>query len=128
MNAFRHFLDSALDRLAQVGAEPGDDEETRHQKALLVLVAIVILPVSGIWAFLYLALGAWTGWVAVLYAIISVVSIGIFARTRNFDLLLNIQLLDICLSPTLSMIPIGGMLPTGGVGIWGILAPLGALV
>ena len=26
------------------------------------------------------------------------------------------------------MIPIGGLLPTGGVGFWGILAPLGALV
>ena len=26
------------------------------------------------------------------------------------------------------MIPIGGLLPTGGVGLWGIMAPLGALV
>ncbi len=55
-------------------------------------------------------------------------SIAVFARTRNFDLLLNIQLLAILLAPTLSMIPIGGFLATGGVGLWGILAPLGALV
>ena len=63
-----------------------------------------------------------------LYAFISVASIAVFARTRDFGLLLNIQLLDIALAPTLSMIPIGGLLPTGGVGFWGILAPLGALV
>ena len=117
-----------LARLAEVGAEPGDDEERRLQKALLILIAILILPIAGIWAVLYLALGAWTGWVAVLYAVISVASIAVFARTRDFGLLLNIQLLDIAMAPTLSMIFIGGFLPTGGVGLWGILAPLGALV
>ena len=37
-------------------------------------------------------------------------------------------LLDILLAPTLSMIPVGGFLASGGVGLWGILAPLGALV
>jgi guanylate cyclase len=117
-----------LARLAEVGAEPGDDEERRLQKALLVLIAIVILPISAIWAVLYLAFGAWTGWIAVLYAVISVASIGVFARTRDFEALLNVQLLAIALAPTLSMIPIGGLLPTGGVGLWGIMAPLGALV
>ena len=128
MTSLRRLLDSTLARLAEVGAEPGDDEETRLRKALLVLIAILILPISGIWATLYLAFGAWTGWVAVLYAAISVASIALFARTRDFRLLLNVQLLDICLAPTLSMAPIGGFLATGGVGLWGILAPLGALV
>jgi guanylate cyclase len=121
-------VDRALVRLADVGADPADDEEQRLQKALLVLIAILILPISAIWAALYLAFGAWTGYVAVIYAVISIVSIVLFARTRNFELLLNIQLLDILLSPTLSMVPIGGFLATGGVGFWGILAPLGALV
>jgi guanylate cyclase len=43
-------------------------------------------------------------------------------------LLLRIQLADILLAPTLSMIALGGFLPGGSPGIWGILAPLGALV
>jgi guanylate cyclase len=121
-------LDAALERLARVGALPTDDDETRLKKALLVLIAILILPISATWAVLYLAFGAWTGLVAVLYALISVASIVLFSRNRDFELLLNIQLLDIVLAPTLSMIAIGGLLPTGGVGFWGILAPLGALV
>jgi adenylate cyclase len=128
VTSLRGLLDLALARLAEIGAEPGDDDETRLQKALLVLIAILILPISGIWAVLYLAFGAWTGWVAVLYAVISMASIAVFARTRDFDQLLNIQLLDIAAAPTLSMTFIGGWLPTGGVGLWGILAPLGALV
>ena len=128
MTSFRRLLDSALARLAEVGAEPGDDEETRLQKALLVLIAILILPIAGTWAVLYLTFGAWTGWVAVLYAIVSVASIAVFARTRDFGMLLNIQLLAIAMAPTLSMAFVGGWLPTGGVGLWGIMAPLGALV
>ncbi len=128
VTSLRRLLDRALLRLAELGADPRDDEETRLRKALLVLIAILILPIAGIWAVLYLAFGAWTGLVAVLYAVISVASIAVFARTRDFGLLLNIQLLDIAMAPTLSMIPIGGLLPTGGVGLWGILAPLGALV
>src|SRR4026207_1425549 len=107
-------LNRVLEPLANVGAAPTDDEETRRLKALLILIAILILPISGIWAALYLAFGAWTGYVALLYAFISVASIAIFARTRNFGLLLNIQLLDIAFAPTLSMIPIGGWLATGG--------------
>jgi adenylate cyclase len=128
MTSLRALLSRTLERLAQVGANPRDDYETRLRKALLILIAILILPIAGIWAVLYLAFGAWTGSIAVLYAVISVTSIVIFARTRDFGLLLNIQLLDIALAPTLSMIPIGGLLATGGVGFWGILAPLGALV
>ncbi|HEX3327396.1 MAG TPA: adenylate/guanylate cyclase domain-containing protein, partial [Actinomycetota bacterium] len=51
-----------------------------------------------------------------------------FSRTRNFDALLRVGQVDILLAPTLSMIPLGGFLSSGGVGLWGILAPLAALV
>ena len=128
MTRLRRAFDDVLVRLATVGADPDDDQDRSLRKALLVLIAILVLPISLIWAALYLAFGAWTGYIAVLYALISIGSIVLFARNRNFELLLNIQLLAILLAPTLSMIPIGGFLPTGGVGLWGILAPLGALV
>jgi guanylate cyclase len=126
--ALRSRLDAVLSRLADVGADPTDDEETRLRKALLVLIAVLILPIAITWAILYLTFGAWSGSVAVLYAAISVTSIAAFARTRDFATLLRVQLAAILLAPTLSMIPIGGFLPSGAVGLWGILAPIGALV
>jgi guanylate cyclase len=52
----------------------------------------------------------------------------LFARTGNARLLLRIQLLDILIAPTISMAPLGGFLGSGAVGLWGLLAPLGALV
>jgi adenylate cyclase len=128
VRSLRAALDAALNRLGTVGADPGDDEQTRLRKALLVLIAVLVLPISFTWWVLYVSFGAPTGWVAFLYALISIASILIFARNRDFGLLLRIQLLDILLAPTLSMIHLGGILPAGGVGLWAILAPLGALV
>jgi adenylate cyclase len=114
--------------LGNIGADPDDDVETRTRKALLVHLAVLILPISLVWGVLYLALGAPSGVVAFAYMVVSVVSIGVFARTRNFELLLRMQLLNITLAPTLSMFPTGGFLSSGAVGLWGILGPLGALV
>jgi guanylate cyclase len=111
-----------------VGADPGDDEDTRLRKGSLVIIAILILPISGIWAWLYLSFGAWSGSIAILYAVVSIASILIFMRTHDFDMLLRIQLTDITLAPTVSMIALGGFMPGGAVGIWGMLGPLGALV
>ena len=51
-----------------------------------------------------------------------------FSRTRSFGPLLTIQLLDVLLMTTLGQMVSGGFLPSGAVGLWGMLAPLGALV
>jgi guanylate cyclase len=119
---------SLLERLGSIGADPNDDQDTRKRKALLVYLAVLILPISLVWGTLYLSLGAVSGVVAYAYFTISAASIGLFALTRNFGLALVIQLLAITLAPTLSMWPTGGFLSSGAVGIWGILGPLGALV
>ena len=128
MNSIRATIGTLLASLARVGADPRDDEETRLRKALLLLICILILPIALIWGTLYLTLGATSGYLAYLYAVILVAAIVVFARTRRADVLLRVQLFDILLAPTLSMIPLGGFLASGGVGLWGILAPLGALV
>jgi adenylate cyclase len=115
-------------RLAQIGADPHDDEDTRASKALLVLISVLILPVSLLWSVLYLAFGSPVGWVPLGYFAVLLASIVVFARTRNFPTFLRVGQVAILLAPTLSMIPLGGFLDAGGVGLWGILAPLGALV
>jgi guanylate cyclase len=128
VSSLRNVGEAALARLAQIGADPRDDEETRLGKALLVLISVLILPVSLVWGALYLAFGAPVGFVPLLYFTVLLCAIVVFANTRDFALLLRVGLLDILLAPTLSMIPLGGFLASGGVGLWGILAPLGALV
>ena len=72
-------------RLALIGADPHDDEDTRASKALLVLISVLILPVSLLWAALYLAFGSPVGWVPLGYFVVLLASIVVFSRTRNFD-------------------------------------------
>ncbi len=114
--------------MARIGADPHDDEELRDQKALLVTISVLILPISAIWGALYLAFGSPIGVVPFVYFAILLGAIVVFSRTRDFDMLLRVGQLDIVFAPTLSMIPLGGFLGAGGVGLWGILAPLAALV
>ena len=84
---------------------------------------------SVVWGILYLAFGSWVGIAPLVYCAISVASLVVFARTKNFQFLLVVQLLDILLAPTAGgQMLVGGFLPSGAVGLWGILAPLGALV
>jgi guanylate cyclase len=121
-------LQDLTERLALVGADPSDDEDLRARKALLVLISVLILPVSALWGTLYLAFGSPVGVVPLVYFGILLGAIAVFSRTRDFPWLLRVGQVDILLAPTLSMIPLGGFLDAGGVGLWGILAPLGALV
>ena len=120
--------DRVTARLSLVGADPRDDEDLRTRKALLVLISALILPVAALWGALYLALGSAVGVVPLVYFGILLGALGVFSRTRDFLWLLRVGQVDILLAPTLSMIPLGGFLDSGGVGLWGILAPLGALV
>ncbi len=122
------WIDKGAALLSRIGADPQDDQELRQKKSLLVLLAVLILPVSAVWGSVYLAFGSPVGIVPYIYFAISVGSLVLFARTRNLRLLLVIQLLDILLTTTAGQMLVGGFLPSGGVGLWGILAPLGALV
>jgi adenylate cyclase len=126
------FIDSIAGRLLEwamtVGADPQDEDEVRVRKALLVLITVMILPIALVWGSLYLALGTQAGIVAYLYFLISAAAIVVFTRSHDADTFLRIELLDILFAPTISMAFVGGFVASGGVGIWGILAPLGALV
>jgi guanylate cyclase len=92
------------------------------------LISVLILPVAALWGALYLAFGSPVGVVPFVYFAVLFGALVAFSRTRDFPRLLFVSQVDILLAPTLSMIPLGGFVEAGGVGLWGILAPLGALV
>jgi guanylate cyclase len=124
----RAIAERILARLARIGADPADDDDLRARKALLVQISVLILPVAAVWGSLYLAFGSPVGVVPFIYFAVLLGAIVVFSRTRDFGPFLYIGQLDILLAPTLSMVPLGGFLDAGGVGLWGILAPIGALV
>ena len=124
----RAVADSVVGRLAVVGADPADDDDLRANKALLVLISVLILPVALLWSVLYLSFGSPVGYVPMVYFAVLLGAVLLFSRNRSFPQLVLVAQVAILLAPTLSMIPLGGFIDSGGVGLWGILAPLGALV
>ena len=128
MEALQRFIQRLLDRAATIGADPRDDDERRLRKALLVLLSVLILPISLVWGTLFLALGAPAGAIAYLYFIVSATALVIYSRTRDIEWLLRVELFAILLAPTISQAFVGGFLASGGVGLWGVLGALGALV
>lgn len=117
-----------FDRVARIGADPADDDDLRLRKALLVFVVLLILPISLVWGGVYLYFGSFVGYVPLVYFFVSVAALVFFVRSRNYEAFLRIELANILISPTISAIPLGGFMGSSAVGIWGIFAPLGALV
>ena len=83
--------------LTGIGADPRDDEDLPQKKSLLVLLAVLILPVSIVWGTCYLAFGSPVGIIPFVYFAVSIGSLLVFAKTRNFVPFLTTQLLDILL-------------------------------
>lgn len=77
---------------------------------------------------LYIGFGSPVGFVPFIYFAVSLGSLVVFGRTRRFQPFLVTQLLDILLTTAAGQMFVGGFQPSGAVGLWGILAPLGALV
>ena len=117
-----------LDRVLSIGADPGDTADERFRKRLLVGVALLILPVAFAWGCVYWAFGepgvALTPWA---YVAGSVISLAVFARTRNFAFLRTAQFLLILVAPALGTILVGGIDESSSVLMWSLLAPLGAV-
>ena len=120
----RHLVDRAL----ALGADPADSPDRRFRKRLLVGIALLILPIGFVWGCVYFAFGepvvALTPWA---YVAGSIVSIAIFARTRNFAFLRTAQLLLILVAPALGVITLGSLDESSSVIVWSFLAPLGAV-
>jgi adenylate cyclase len=116
------------DRALSIGADPRDTADERFRKRLLVGVALIILPIGFVWGSLYWVVGeqevALTPWA---YVTGSMISLAVFARTRNFAFLRTAQLLLILVAPALGMVMLGGLHESSSVILWSLLAPLGAV-
>jgi adenylate cyclase len=117
-----------VERALSIGADPADTSDERFRRRLLVGIALIILPLGFCWGCLYWAFGehavALTPWG---YVVGSIVSLAVFARTRNFAFLRTAQLVLILVLPALGVIMLGGLDEASNVVFWSFLAPLGAV-
>src|SRR3990172_5304347 len=125
----REFGRQAMAFITRIGADPGDPVELRLRKALLVTVALMVLPAGVIWGALYWVAGEPTA--ALLpwtYFVGSLLSLAAFHLARSFVLLRRAQLLLILLVPFLLTLALGGLPPSRAVSGGGVSLPPFALL
>jgi len=116
-------------RIASIGADPNDSEDTRLQKSLLVFSSLMMASMSMGWSFMYFAFREYlAGSIPFTYAILSYLSIGWFARTRQYAFFRSSQLLLPLLLPFFLMLALGGFVASSAVVLWSLTSPMGALL
>jgi adenylate cyclase len=129
VNSFIGILRRLILFIGRIGADRNDIEETRLQKALLVAGSIMFILAGFLWGVLYIALGeTLAGIIPISYAFISLLSVVLLGFTRRYYFFRFSQLLLILLLPFLVMVTLGGFVNSGGVILWSLLSPFGALL
>ena len=74
-----------LGRVLAIGADSGDDEDTRLRTVLLVLAALTIAPLAVLWGLLYwLAGAAAAALIPWAYAVVAILGLAMFAVTQRY--------------------------------------------
>ena len=118
-----------LARALSIGADPGDDEEQRLRKILLLTAAYVILPLAILWGGIYAMAGALgAGLIPWTYAALSALSIGVFAVVRTYWWFGLSQLGLYIVLPFVLMWVLGGFVEGSAVALFASAAPIFAIL
>jgi class 3 adenylate cyclase len=118
-----------IERLRRGGVEPGDSAEIRLNKSLLMLATGLTSLTAVIWAAIYWWLGASVDTsVPMLFQLLLVGNMLIFIASRNFDFFRLSQLALFLFLPFVAQWAMGNFVTASGIVLWGLLAPIGALL
>lgn len=131
ISRYRRRLQATLnEKVRRLGATPDESDEHLLRKKVILIFAAAMSAAGIIWGlfafWLYdsrLAIAPPFG-----YALISLLNVAHFARTRNFPRFRFTQLAISLLLPFLMMIVLGGLIEGSATILWSLLAPLGALL
>ena len=127
--AIRSAIPGALERLAAAGLLPGDGEDERIRKRLLVIAAVVITTLAVIWVITYWAFGLpRSASIPFVYQLVSLTSLIFFIRTKRYQVFRFTQIGLMLLLPAILQISVGGFVASSGVILWSFTAPIAALL
>ncbi|MDP1651757.1 MAG: adenylate/guanylate cyclase domain-containing protein [Rhodocyclaceae bacterium] len=118
-----------LDRLRNAGVEPGDGEELRLNKQLLVFATGLVSAASMLWLAIYWAIGPQFS-VTLPYAfqLLLAGNVVLYIQLRNFDFFRLSQLALFLFAPFVMQWSIGNFITGSGIILWALLAPFGAIL
>jgi len=115
--------------LRNAGIHPDDDAETRLKKSLLIFATGLVCLGSMLWLFLYGQMGPqFSATAPFIFQILLVSNLLFFFHSGNFDLFRYSQLALFLFAPFAVQWGIGNFITASGTSLWGLLAPIGALL
>ena len=118
-----------LTRLVESGYSVDDSADVRLKKTALTLIPLIIGPAAFIWGLIYIYLGHnLSGSIPMSYAVISVLTLLHYFRTRNTWFLEKSQLILVLLLPFFLMWSLGGFFHGSAVMIWALFVPVVAAI
>jgi adenylate cyclase len=122
-------LADVLRRLAELGIDASDSDETRVSKGTFVIFGIAAGLAGAAWTLLYVALGGrpLAASIPIGFTVITVVVLVYYARSRRIRRLPELQMLLMLLLPALLQLSLGGFVKGSAVVVWAFAAPLLAL-
>ncbi len=130
--AWRWLLSQFRSRMSRIGAAPGENDEMRLRRSVVLLFATVMSLAGIIWGIFAVLFYDYAGSLALVppfgYGIVSLLNVLIFARTRHFRRFRFIQLCASLLLPFFMMLLLGGLIQGSATILWSLIAPLGALL
>jgi len=118
-----------MERLRNAGIEPSDGEDLRLNKALLVFATGLISIASMLWLALYWAMGPQlSSTYPLIFQFLLATNVLLYIKTRNFDFFRLSQLALFLFVPFAIQWSIGNFITASGVILWGLLAPIGAVL
>ena len=118
-----------LSSMLETGAHPADSEDLRLQKRMLMTVALLGVFVGLGWGVAYWILGETTAaLIPGSYGVLTAVNILVYRQTGRYKMFRFTQLLFFLVLPFLLQLTLGGFVGASAVIVFGLVAPLGALV
>ena len=120
---------SLLDRLRTAGIDPSDSEELRLNKSLLMFATGLASVASMLWLVIYWSLGPQlSSTLPFAFQILLAVNLAVYIKWGNFDFFRVSQLSLFLFFPFVVQWSIGNFISASGITIWGLLAPVGAIL
>lgn len=120
---------SLLERLRTAGIDPSDSEELRLNKSLLMFATGLASVASMLWLVIYWSLGPQlSSTLPFAFQILLATNLAIYIKWGNFDFFRLSQLALFLFFPFVVQWSIGNFITASGITIWGLLAPVGAIL
>jgi class 3 adenylate cyclase len=118
-----------LGRLQNAGIDPDDNEELRLNKSLLMLATGLASFGIILWVAIYSILGPQFSFTAPFaFQLLLAGNMIFYIKSRNFDFFRTTQLGLFLFLPFIAQWSGGTIISTSGVTLWGLLAPVGAIL